>query len=445
MSPKPTYEDLVKRNQDLEQRIVKYRHIAKAQQKSEAALKSLLRAVPIGIGVACDRVIQEANDRLCETLGYSHEEILGKSARILYPTDEDFEYVGREKYKQIYEKGIGAVETHFQRKDGSVIDVLLSSAPIEPKDLSMGVTFTVLDITTRKQSERKLQKSEQKYRLLVESTPDWVWMCDEEGDLTYSNRGAKQILGYEVQEILGTSAFRLMDSKDRKRVRKWFRKAKKRKRGWKGTVVRWQHKDKSIRFLETIAEPIIDDNGDLKGFTGIDRDITVRKQAKEALRKANANLKKRTRELELKRKSLEELNAAMRVVLKKRETDKAKIKESVLANVKKLIEPYFEKIKKTGLNDQQMGVLRILESNLKEIISPFTQEVSLKYFKLTSTEIQVAKQIRHGHTTKQIADFMDISPRTIETHRKNIRRKIGLEGKKANLRSHLMSVVNEGE
>ena len=445
MSPKPTYEDLVKRNQDLEQRIVKYRHIAKAQQKSEAALKSLLRAVPIGIGVACDRVIQEANDRLCETLGYSHEEILGKSARMLYPTDEDFEYVGREKYKQIYEKGIGAVETHFQRKDGSVIDVLLSSAPIEPKDLSMGVTFTVLDITTRKQSERKLQKSEQKYRLLVESTPDWVWMCDEEGDLTYSNRGAKQILGYEVQEILGTSAFRLMDSKDRKRVRKWFRKAKKQKRGWNGTVVRWQHKDKSIRFLETIAEPIIDDNGDLKGFTGIDRDITVRKQAKEALRKANANLKKRTRELELKRKSLEELNAAMRVVLKKRETDKAKIKESVLANVKKLIEPYFEKIKKTGLNDQQMGVLRILESNLKEIISPFTQEVSLKYFKLTSTEIQVAKQIRHGHTTKQIADFMDISPRTIETHRKNIRRKIGLEGKKANLRSHLMSVVNEGE
>ena len=445
MSPKPTYEDLVKRNQDLEQRIVKYRHIAKAQQKSEAALKSLLRAVPIGIGVACDRVIQEANDRLCETLGYSHEEILGKSARMLYPTDEDFEYVGREKYKQIYEKGIGAVETHFQRKDGSVIDVLLSSAPIEPKDLSMGVTFTVLDITTRKQSERKLKKSEQKYRLLVESTPDWVWMCDEEGDLTYSNRGAKQILGYEVQEILGTSAFRLMDSEDRKRVRKWFRKAKKQKRGWNGTVVRWQHKDKSIRFLETIAEPIIDDNGDLKGFTGIDRDITVRKQAKEALRKANANLKKRTRELELKRKSLEELNAAMRVVLKKRETDKAKIKESVLANVKKLIEPYFEKIKKTGLNDQQMGVLRILESNLKEIISPFTQEVSLKYFKLTSTEIQVAKQIRHGHTTKQIADFMDISPRTIETHRKNIRRKIGLEGKKANLRSHLMSVVNEGE
>lgn len=444
MTAKPTYEELVKRNNDLEQQVVKYRHIEKVQQDSDTALKSVLHAVPIGIGVVRDRVIQEANDRLCEMLGYSHEEILGKSARMFYPTIEDFEYVGREKYKQIYVKGIGAVETRFQRKDGSVIDVLLSSAPIEPEDLSVGVTFTVLDITTRKQSLMELQKSEQKYRLLVESTPDWVWICDEEGDLTFSNRGVKQILGYDIQEILGTSAFRLMYSEDRKRNLKWFQKAKKQRRGWKGSVVRWQHKDKSIRFLETIAEPIIDDNGDLRGFTGIDRDITVRKQAKEALRKANDSLKKRTMELELKRKSLEELNAAMRVVLKKREMDKAKIKEHVLANVKKLIEPYFEKIKKTGLNDQQKGILRILESNLKEIISPFTQEVSLKYFKLTSTEIQVAKQIRHGYTTKEIADFMNVSPRTIETHRKNIRRKVGLEGKKANLRSHLMSVVNGG-
>ena len=116
------------------------------------------------------------------------------------------------------------------------------------------------------------------------------------------------------------------------------------------------------------------------------------------------------------------------------------MEENILANVKKLIEPYFEKIQNTGLNDQQKGLLRIVESNLNEIISPFTQKISLKYFKLTSTEIQVATQIRHGYTTKKIAALMNVSPRTIETHRKNIRRKIGLEGKKANLRSHLLSI-----
>jgi len=425
MVKKPIYEELEKKG---------------VFQKNEASLRSLLHALPVGIGVVYDRVVMEVNERLCDILGYAPEEILGKSARMFYPTDEDFEYVGVIKYKQIHEKGIGTIETRMQRKDGSIIDVFLSSYPIDPKDLSMGVTFTVLDISLRKQSERKLQESEQKYRLLVESTPDWVWICDKEGRHIFSNKAAKQILGYEDQEIIGVPAFSLMHPEDRKQVQKWFKNAQKEKRGWRGSVIRWKHKNKSIRYLETIAEPILDAKGNLTGFTGIDRDITARKQSEKALQNAHDELKKRTMDLEIKRKGLEELNTAMGVLLKKREADKAKLEENVLANVKKLIEPYFEKIKNTGLNDQQKCLLKIVESNLNEIISPFTQKVSLKYFKLTATEIQVATQIRHGYTTKKIAALMNVSPRTIETHRKNIRKKIGIEGKKANLRSHLLSI-----
>jgi len=439
MTKKPTYEELVKRIENLEDENFKLKQVEKTQKESEATLRSILRAVPIGIGVVCNRVITEANERLCEILGYSYEEILGSNARKFYLTDEDFEYVGVEKYRQIHEKGIGAVETRFRRKDGNAIDVLLSSAPIDQKDLSIGITFTVLDVTSHKLSEMELQKSEQKYRLLVESTPNWVWICDEEGRQTFSNKAINKILGYQVQEILGTSAFRFMHPDDRKKVQKWFQNAKKHKRGWKGTIVRWQHKDKSIRFLETIAEPILDIKGKLKGFTGIDRDITVRQKSEDALKKAHDELRERARDLEIKKKSLEELNTAMRVLLNKSANDKTKMEEYVLANVKKLIEPYFEKIKKTRLSDQQKGLLKIVESNLNEITSPFTKEVSLKYFNLTPTEIQVANQIRHGYTTKKIAAFMKVSPRTVETHRKNIRRKIGLEGKKANLRSHLLS------
>ena len=440
MSAKPTYKELVKRIQNLEHEAVNHKQAEKTLQESEAALRSILQVVPIGIGVVCDRVIKEVNERLCKILGYSKEEILGNSARMFYPTDEDFEYVGREKYLQIHEKGIGEVETRFRRKDGNLIDVVLRSVPIDPKNLSIGVTLTVLDVTAQKQSERELRKSEQKYRLLVESTPDWVWICDEEGLHTFSNSAVTQTLGYEVQEILGTSAFSLMHPEDRKSTQKWFQNAKKLKRGWRGSVIRWQHKDKSIRFLETIAEPILDTKGNLTGFTGIDRDITARIQSKEALQKAHDELKDRTSALEIKRKSLEELNTAMRVLLKKRQADKTKTEEYVLANVKRLIEPYFEKINKTKLNAQQGALLRIIESNLNEIISPFMREVSLKHFNLTSTEIQIAKQIRYGETTKKIAQFMNISPRTVETHRKNIRRKIGLEGKKANLRSYLLSI-----
>ena len=75
------------------------------------------------------------------------------------PTDEDFEYVGREKYAQIRDRGTGTVETRWKRKDGKVIDVLLSSTPVDPSDLTAGVTFTALDITERKQAEEALRKA----------------------------------------------------------------------------------------------------------------------------------------------------------------------------------------------------------------------------------------------------------------------------------------------
>jgi DNA-binding CsgD family transcriptional regulator len=111
-----------------------------------------------------------------------------------------------------------------------------------------------------------------------------------------------------------------------------------------------------------------------------------------------------------------------------------------LTNVKELVEPYFEKIKKTKLDDHQEVFLSIIESNLKEIISPFTRKMSMKYLNLTPTEIRIANLIRHGSSSKKIAELQNVSPRTIDTHRKNIRRKIGLQGQSGNLRSHLLSL-----
>jgi PAS domain S-box-containing protein len=296
------------------------------------------------------------------------------------------------------------------------------------------------DITEQKQAEEKLRESEEKYRLLVESTPDWVWMCDRKSRHIFSNNAVKEILGYEIHEILGNTALSLIHKEDRKSVQKWFQKAKKQKRGWRGSVIRWQHKDKSIRFLETIAEPIFDDKGNLIGYSGIDRDVTARKLSEMALQKAHDELQEKTKRLEFKKNSLEEINTAMKVLLKKRDEDKIEIESNVLTNIKELIEPYFEKIKKTKLDDQQKALLSIMESNMNEIVSPFTRKMSLKYLNLTPTEIRIANLIRHGSSTKKIAEIMNVSPRTVETHRKNIRRKIGLDRKRANLRSHLLSL-----
>lgn len=126
-------------------------------RESNARIESILRATPVGLGVVSDRVFEEVNDKLCEMLGYSQEDFIGQSTRMIYPSDEDYGYVGREKYTQISKNGYGTVETHMLCKDGAVIDVLLSSSPIYPDDLSKGVTFAVLDITELKNTQRKLE------------------------------------------------------------------------------------------------------------------------------------------------------------------------------------------------------------------------------------------------------------------------------------------------
>ena len=148
--------DLEEINKKFEQEFIFHKNAKEALRESEAALRSIFRAAPTGISMVVDRVIQQANDRLCEMLGYEKRELIGESARILYPTDADYEYVGKEKYAQIQNQGIGTLETRWQRKDGTIMDILLSSVPINPNDLSHGVTFAALDITERKLTEKAL-------------------------------------------------------------------------------------------------------------------------------------------------------------------------------------------------------------------------------------------------------------------------------------------------
>jgi len=148
-----------------------------------------------------------------------------------------------------------------------------------------------------------------------------------------------------------------------------------------------------------------------------------------------------TTELVEKDRDLRKINTALEVLLKKREQDNTERNERIIHNIKTLIEPNLKKIRDLCLDDTQMNYLDVLEANLNEIISPFARTLSKKYQKMTPFEIQVANCIRLGKSSKEIAEMYHLSPRTIETHRMNIRNKLGLKNKKINLQIYLSSNV----
>jgi two-component system, NarL family, sensor histidine kinase ComP len=171
------FEDISDRKRDEEQ-----------IRQSEARVRSIIRVAPIGIGVIRNRVFLEVNARFCQITGYSAAELLGQSAGMLYLTREEYDRVGVVKYGLIRDRGTGSVETQWRRKDKKIIDVLVSSTPLDPADLSSGVTFTALDITERKRAEKALLESEAKLRSIAENSPDLILLLNPELEIIFISR-----------------------------------------------------------------------------------------------------------------------------------------------------------------------------------------------------------------------------------------------------------------
>ena len=182
-----------------------------ALRESESHLSSIIRVAPIGIGVVSNRIIMKVNNRLCQMTGYTAEELIGKSSCLLYPTPEDYEYVGREKYAQIAQKGTGSVQTRWQKKDGTIIDILLSSTPVDPSDLSIGVTFTALDLTERKKAEETIRENEERFRTIINSMQFGIVIIDAQTHtMLEANPKALEMIGGTGELVLGSVCHRFI-------------------------------------------------------------------------------------------------------------------------------------------------------------------------------------------------------------------------------------------
>ena len=264
--------------------------VAETLKEREASIKSILKAAPIGIGLVHNRVLQWVGDHMREMLGYSGDELIGQSARILYENDEEFERVEREKYKDTEEKGIGAIETRWRRRDGRVIEVNVRSTPVKPADLSQGVMFTALDITEGKRAEKALSESERRYRRITESITDYIFtvrMTNGHPAETYHGPNCVAVTGYTSEEFSSDPFLwiRMVPEEDRDLVRIQAAEllAGHEPRSIEHRIMR---KDGQIRWVSNSLVPNYDVEGNLLSYDGLIRDITTRKIAEETLRES---------------------------------------------------------------------------------------------------------------------------------------------------------------
>ncbi|HYW77944.1 MAG TPA: PAS domain S-box protein [Thermoguttaceae bacterium] len=251
-----------------------------AKDISDATLKSLP-----GIFYAFDEQghFLRWNTNLEEISGYSADEIVR-----MHPLDfiapQDKKSTA-DRIQEVFAKGQSVVEAHFLTRDGRELPFHFTGVrcEIDGKQCLLG---TGLDISERKQAEESLQKSEQRFRSLVETTSDWIWEVDQDGIYTYASPKVKDLLGYEPEDVVGKTAFDFMLPDEAQRVIGVFQRACESRRSFAQIENRNLHKDGRTVVLETSGVPIIDNDGKLRGYRGVDRDVTERKIVAEALRKS---------------------------------------------------------------------------------------------------------------------------------------------------------------
>ncbi len=196
-----------------------------------------------------------------------------------------------------------------------------------------------------------------------------------------------------------------------------------------GTICALDSRDneKAVTYKELLMEFRHVIEGDLELLIEVAR----RKQIEQEL---ELRVARRTRQLE-------EANTALRVLIGNLESSRADFEEQILRQIKGLVLPHLAKLRAHVDEDDPLGAyVDVLEANLRMITSPLAGNLVSALESLTPTETEVAHMVMNGQTTKDIAKALSRETSTIDFHRNNIRKKLGLDRRRVNLRNHLLSL-----
>jgi PAS domain S-box-containing protein len=403
-----------------------------ALQASEEKYRSLVENInEVIYAIDENGIVNYVSSAIKPMTDYEPSEIEGRHfSNFIYGADTE-RIVGR--FDEALSGQQRPTEYRILTKAGTHRWVRTFSKPAMEEGRAVGLRGVLSDITEYKQTEAELRESERRYRDLLETMNEGFRMIDEQGLITYVNKKLGEMLGYKAEEIIGRKATEFLDEQSRK---VWAREFEKRqKRHSSPYELSFIRKDGERVPTIVSPRPTFDEKGTFRGSYSVITDISHVKKTEQALRD-------REKELKVKTANLEEMNAALRVLLRRMEEEGRELEDKVKLNIQQMIQPYLEKLKAGDLPARQRKHFERLEENLQEILSPFTRKLLFDHPKLTQSELQIANLIRQGKGSKEIADELALSERTVETHRRNMRNKLGIKDKKTNLRTYLLTNQN---
>ena len=233
------------------------------------------------------------NAAFTQMTGYSAEEAIGKNPRFLKSGQHDTGFY-RELWQTILAGKVWQAEIFNRRKDGTIYPENKTITPVIGADGKLSHFICVQeDITEKKRVAEALRDSHERFRRLIESTNDWVWEVNAQGEYTYASAKVKEILGYEPADLIGRTPFDLMPTDEAVRVGALFGEIAVTRKPFNCLENINRHKDGRTVILESSGVPFYNAQGELLGYRGVDRDITARRLAENALTKANIELEQR--------------------------------------------------------------------------------------------------------------------------------------------------------
>ncbi len=276
--------------------------------------------------------------------------------------------------------------------------------------------------------------SKDELQAILDRMVDTYYRVDLKGKLLYLSPSITDLIGYEPSEILHRQVTEFYwDKNDRKTFLRLIARTGK----ISGFETRLRHKNGHPVWVSVSSHYFLASDDTPLGIEGFIRNISDKKHNETALRRETEARAKALSKVEQKNREIEEANIALQVLLKQQQQSQAEIREQISAHLQDLVFPYLGLLARTELDNRQKDYLDIIHSNLEQISDQLVSNLRNPLLRLTSREILVADLVRQGKTSKEIAWLLGLSPRTVESYRNSLRKKLGLKQKKLGLRAYL--------